>query len=163
VESTAIETQDRTIVVAVGGVRIGRLIAKAIDLARQQSRTTGIPYRQIVVFHMSKSVGSEYVFKITRDAVRPEGIEGGAVRIFTELTEYAPEDMTMYLAVVPNKSHATSTLRAAMDMLVDFHERHNFRGHMVMIGTYGVRQEDIEELQARLEGSTLVPVPLFGE
>jgi amino acid transporter len=163
VESTAIETQDRTIVVAVGGVRIGRLIAKAIDLARQQSRTTGIPYRQIVVFHMSKSVGSEYVFKITRDAVRPEGIEGGAVRIFTELTEYAPEDMTMYLAVVPNKSHATSTLRAAMDMLVDFHERHNFRGHMVMIGTYGVRQEDIDELQARLEGSTLVPVPLFGE
>lgn len=163
VESTAIETQDRTVVVAVGGVRIGRLITKAIDLARQQSRTTGIPYRQIVVFHMTKAVRTEYIYKITRDAIRPEGIEGSTVRIFTELTEYAPEDMTMYLAVVPNKSQEQNTLRAAMDMLVDFHERHNFRGHMVMIGTYGVRQADIEELQTRLEGSTLVPVPLFGE
>ena len=163
VESTAIETQDRTVVVAVGGVRIGQLITKAIDLARMQSRTTGIPYRQVVVFHMTKGVRSEYIYKITRDAVRPEGIEGSTVRIFTELTEYAPADMTMYLAVVPNKSQEQNTLRAAMDMLVDFHERHNFRGHMVMIGTYGVRQEDIEELQQRLEGSTLVPVPLFGE
>ncbi len=71
--------------------------------------------------------------------------------------------MNCVRAVVPNKSQEQNTLRAAMDMLVDFHERHNFRGHMVMIGTYGVRQADIEELQTRLEGSTLVPVPLFGE
>lgn len=163
VESTAIETQDRTIVVAVGGVRIGRLITKAIELARQQGRVTGIPYRQIVVFHMTKAVRSEYIYKISQDSIRPEGIEGNAVRIFTELTEYAPPDMTMYLAVVPNKSPESNALRAAMDMLVDFHHRHEFKGHIVMIGTYGVRQADIEELQRRLEGSTLVPVPLFGE
>jgi hypothetical protein len=46
VESTVIDPQQRTIVVAVGGVRVGRLIAKAIELARQQSRATGIPYRR---------------------------------------------------------------------------------------------------------------------
>lgn len=163
VESTAIETQDRTIVVAVGGVRIGQLITKAIDLARMQSKVTGIPYRQIVIFHMTRAVRTEYIYKIARDSIRPEGIEGNTIRIFTELTEYAPPDMTMYLAVVPNRSGEQNTLRAAMDMLVDFHERHNFRGHIVMIGTYGVRQTDIDELQNRLEGSTLVPVPLFGD
>ncbi|MCA9657594.1 MAG: amino acid permease [Myxococcales bacterium] len=163
VESTAIETQDRTIVVAVGGVRIGQLITKAIDLARMQSKVTGIPYRQIVVFHMTKSVRTEYIYKISRDSIRPDGIEGNTIRIFTELTEYAPADMTMYLAVVPNLSKAQNTLQAALDTLVEFHERHRFKGHIVMVGTYGVRQSDLDELQERLEGSTLVPVPLFGD
>jgi len=163
VESTAIETQDRTIVVAVGGVRIGQMITKAIDLARIQSKVTSIPYRQIVVFHMTKSVRSEYIYKITRDSLRPEGIEGNTVRIFTELTEYAPVDMTTYLAVVPNRSPSDDTLQAATDMLVDFHERHSFKGHIVMVGTYGVRESDLESLQERLEGSTLVPIPLFGD
>lgn len=163
VESSAIETQDRTIVVAVGGVRIGQLITKAIDLARMQSKATSIPYRQIVVFHMTKSVRSEYIYKIDRDSIRREGIEGNTVRIFTELTEYAPPDMTMYLAVVPNRSPSENTLQAAMDMLVDFHERHSFKGHIVMVGTYGVRPSDLEALSERLEGSTLVPVPLFGD
>ncbi len=112
---------------------------------------------------MTKSVRSEYIYKITRDSIRREGIEGNTVRIFTELTEYAPPDMTMYLAVVPNRNPAKNTLQAAMDMLVDFHERHNFKGHIVMVGNYGVQPEDLERLSERLEGSTLVPVPLFGE
>lgn len=161
VEPTAIETRDRTIVVAVGGVRIGRLIKRAIELARRQSKASGIPYRQVVVFHMSRHVNSERIYRVSRDSVRPDGIEGNTVRIYTELTEVAPDDMTVYLALVPNPTPERPTLEAAMDALVDFHRSHEFKGHMVMIGTYGVRQADIEALDARLEGSTLVPVPLF--
>ncbi|MCA9694693.1 MAG: amino acid permease [Myxococcales bacterium] len=164
VESTAIETQDRTIVVAVGSVRIGRLLDKAIDLARKQSVASGIPYRQVVVFHMTRSVRSEHVYRVRRDSVRPVGVEGSTVRIFSEITELAPDDMTVYLALVPNETpRGSSTLRAAMDGLVRFHERHNFKGHIIMVGTYGVRRDDLEDLQHRLEGSTLVPVPLFGD
>lgn len=163
VESTVIDPQQRTIVVAVGGVRVGRLISKAIELARQQSRATGIPYRQVVVFHMTKSVRSEFVYRVTRDAIRPEGIEGGVIRIFTELTEIAPHDMDLYLALVPNKHAQKSPLYAALDALVAFHERHSFKGHMIMIGTYGVKPADIEELQGRLKGTILVPVPLFDD
>ncbi len=163
VESTVIDPQQRTIVVAVGGVRVGRLIAKALELARQQSRATGIPYRQVVVFHMTKSVRSEFVYRVTRDAIRPEGIEGGIVRIFTELTEHAPSDMDLYLALVPNKHTQKPPLYAALDALVAFHERHSFKGHMIMIGTYGVKPADIDELQGRLKGTILVPVPLFDD
>ena len=32
-----------------------------------------------------------------------------------------------------------------------------------MVGTYGVARTDLHELGERLEGSTLVPVPLFGD
>jgi hypothetical protein len=163
VESTVIDPQQRTIVVAVGGVRVGRLIQKAVELARQQSRATGIPYRQVVVFHMTKSVRSEFVYRVTRDAIRPEGIEGGVIRIFTELTEIAPTDMDLYLALVPNKHAHKSPLYAALDALVAFHERHSFKGHMIMIGTYGVKPADIEELQGRLKNTILVPVPLFDD
>ncbi len=163
VEPTAIETRDRTIVVAVGGVRIGRLIRRAIEVARSQSRAAGIPYRQVVVFHMSRMVTSERIYRVTRDSVRPEGIEGNTVRIYTELTEVVPDDMTVYLALVPNLTPERPTLEAAMDALVAFHKSHAFKGHMVMIGTYGVRQSDIEALDERLEGSTLVPVPLFDD
>ena len=163
VESTVIDPQQRTIVVAVGGVRVGRLIQKAVELARQQSRATGIPYRQVVVFHMTKSVRSEFVYRVTRDAIRPEGIEGGVIRIFTELTEIAPTDMDLYLALVPNKHANKSPLYAALDALVAFHERHSFKGHMIMIGTYGVKPADIEELQGRLKNTILVPVPLFDD
>ncbi|HGG57601.1 MAG TPA: amino acid permease, partial [Nannocystis exedens] len=80
VESSEIETQDRTIVVSVGGVRIGQLITKAIELARAQSKASSVPYRQIVVFHMTKSVRSEYIYKIDRDSIRREGIQGNTVR-----------------------------------------------------------------------------------
>jgi amino acid transporter len=163
VESTVIDPQQRTIVCAVGGVRVGRLISKAIELARQQSRATGIPYRQVVVFHMTKSVRSEFVYRVTRDAIRPEGIEGGVIRIFTELTEIAPTDMDLYLALVPNKHANKPPLYAALDALVAFHERHSFKGHMIMIGTYGVKPADIEALQSRLKGTILVPVPLFDD
>ncbi len=173
VESTVIDPQQRTIVVAVGGVRVGRLITKAIDLARQQGRTTGIPYRQVVVFHMTRSVRSEFVYRVTADSIRPEGIEGNVTRLFTELTEVAPHDMDLYLALVPDKSqkptsgtlspHGKGPLQAALDALVAFHERHSFKGHIIMIGTYGVKQADIDELSERLKGTILVPVPLFDD
>lgn len=165
VESTVIDPQQRTVVVAVGGVRVGRLLTKAIDLARQQSRTTGIPYRQVVVFHMTKSVRSEFVYRVRPDSIRPEGIEGPTVRIFTELTEIAPPDMDLYLALVPHRQTSAhkSTLYAALDALVTFHEQHAFKGHVIMIGTYGVRPNDIEELQSRLTDTILVPVPLFDD
>lgn len=165
VESTVIDPQQRTVVVAVGGVRVGRLVAKAIDLAHQQSKTTGIPYRQVVVFHMTKSVRSEFVYRITHDSIRPEGIEGPSVRIFTELTEIVPKDLDLYLALVPHKQLAShkSTLHAALDALVQFHEQHSFKGHVIMIGTYGVKPADIEDLQSRLRDTILVPVPLFDD
>lgn len=161
VEGDAIETGERTIVVAVGGVRMGRLIQQALALARAQSRTTGIPYTQVVVFHMTRSVGREYVYRVARDAMRPAGIEGNAVRIHTELTELAPSDLKVFLALVPQgKDEGKSRLHQAMDALVDFHERHGFRGHIVMIGDYGVAEADVQELQDRLEGSTLVTAPV---
>jgi amino acid transporter len=163
VESTAIETEDRTVVVAVGSVRIGRLIENGIALARMQSKTTGIPYRQMVVFHMSSAVRSEQVYEVERHSIRPAYLATDAVRIFTQLTEIAPSDMRVYLALVP-PLHADkpSDLSAALDTLVDFHDRHRFKGHMVLVGTYGVRNDEFDRLQERLEGSTLIPVPLYG-
>ncbi|MFV8756754.1 APC family permease [Nannocystaceae bacterium ST9] len=163
VESTAIETEDRTIVVAVGSVRIGRLIEKAVAVGKMQSKTTGIPYRQLVVFHMSDAVRIESVYRVERDSIRPAGLATDAVRIFTTLTEVAPDEMAVYLAIVPPPKSGTSDLSGALDALVEFHDRHNFRGHMVLVGTYGVKAEELERLQGRLEGSTLVPVPLYGE
>lgn len=163
VEATAIETEDRTVVVAVGSVRVGRLVEKGIALAAMQSRVTGIPYRQMVVFHMSTQVDGEHVYAIARDSVRPASLAPDAVRIFTKLTELVPPDLKMYLAVVPPTDPAErDDLKAALDSLVAFHDAHNFRGHMVVIGTYGVEPERVEELDARLEGSTLVPIPLYG-
>ena len=156
VESDAIETEDRTIVVAVGGVRIGSLIRQAVALARAQTKTTGIPYRQLVVFHMTKSVRREYVYRVTPDSIRPAGIEGNAVRIFTELTELQAPELDIYLALVPAPREEQDTLHAAMDCLVAFHERHDFHGHIVMVGDYGVTETVRSELQSRLEGSTLV-------
>ncbi|HWB81874.1 MAG TPA: hypothetical protein VG755_43225 [Nannocystaceae bacterium] len=160
VESEAIETEDRTIVVAVGGVRIGRLLQNAVEVARAQGKATGIPYKQIVVFHMTRTVQREYVYKVGRDSIRPSSIDGNVVRIHTELTEIAPPDITMYLALVPNPHTEKDTLHAAMDELVAFHERHGFHGHIVIIGEYGITEADKEELQSRLTGSTLLPVPV---
>ena len=164
VESTAIETEDRTVVVAVGSVRIGRLIEKAVALAQVQSKVTGIPYRQLVVFHMSGAVTSEQVYQVERDTIRPTGLAPDAVRIFNNLTELAPDSMRVYLAVVPpSDPEERDDLSAALDTLVDFHDRHNFAGHMVLVGTYGVESERIAALNERLESSTLVPVPLYGD
>ncbi len=164
VESTEIETEDRTVVVAVGSVRIGRLIENAINLASVQGKVTGIPYRQLVVFHMSDAVTGEHVYQVDRSTIRPAGLATDAVRIFTQLTEVAPANMRTYLAIVPPVDPETKDdLESALDSLVDFHDRHNFTGHMVLVGTYGVRHEKFDALAERLEGSTLIPVPLYGE
>ncbi len=161
VETTEIESEDRTIVVAVGGVRIGDLLRNAVELAKAQSRTTGIPYRQLVVFHMTESVPKEVVYRVTRDSLRPSGIEGNAVRIFTELTQLDPGNMRIYLALVPPVTkEPRDTLRRAVETLVDFHARHGFQGHIVMFGDYGVGDEVKRELAERLEGSTLVWAPV---
>lgn len=161
VEGDAIETGERTIVVAVGGVRMRGLIQQAVMLARAQSKTTGIPYTQVVVFHMTRSVGREFVYRVAPDSMRPAGIEGNAIRIHTELTELAPSDLKMFLALVPQgKDEGKGRLHQAMDALVRFHERHGFRGHIVMIGDYGVSEKDVQDLQSRLTGSTLVTVPV---
>jgi amino acid transporter len=160
VETEAIESSDRTIVVAVGSVRMGLLIENAIKIAQAQTKVTGIPYRRVVVFHMTRNVRSEYVFKVSADSVRPAGIEGHAVRIFTHMTQVAPANLDLYLALVPYPSSAPSRLDAAMDSLVEFHNRHDFKGHIVLVGDYGVTDEDKERLQSRLEGSTLVFQPV---
>jgi amino acid transporter len=164
VEATEIETEDRTVVVAVGSMRIGRLIENGIALAKMQSKTTGIPYRQLVVFHMSSLVKGEHVYEVDRDTIRPAGLATDAVRIFTKLTEVAPPDMRVYLAIVPPiVAGSDDDLHAALDTLVDFHDRHGFTGHMVLVGMHAVHHDEFERLQERLEGSTLVPVPLYGE
>ena len=164
VESTEIETEDRTVVVAVGSVRIGRLLEHAIKLADAQSKVTGIPYRQMVVFHMSDLVGTEHIYQVDRDTIRPAKLATDAIRIFTQLTEVAPAHMRTYLAIVPPLDReAAEDLATALDTLVDFHDRHGFKGHMVLVGTYGLQHEQLDSLAARLEGSTLIPVPLYGE
>ncbi len=161
VETSEIESEDRTIVVAVGGVRIGELLHNAVALAQAQSRTTGIPYRQLVVFHMTKNVRKEVVYRVTPDSLRPSGIEGNAVRIFTELTQLGAGDLKVYLALVPPVTNQVrDTLRAAVETLVDFHERHGFQGHIVLFGDYGVSDEVKGELAERLTGSTLVWAPV---
>lgn len=160
VENEEIEAEDRTIVVAVGGVRMSGLINAGIRLARAQSATTKIPYRQLVVFHMTDAVKREYVYNVDRHSLRPAGVEGNVVRIHTQLTELAPSDMKTYLALVPNEHRELDSLHAAMEQLVDFHLRHGFKGHMVVIGDYGLSDLDRETLQERLEGSTLVTVPV---
>jgi amino acid transporter len=160
VEGEAIETGERTIVVAVAGVRMTRMLEQAIGLARAQSRTTGIPYTQIVVFHMTATVSREYVYRVERASLRPAGVEGNIVRIHTELTERAPEDLRLFLALVPNRHRELPDVEAAIEELSDFHERHGFRGHIVMIGDYGVSEEQQARLQDKLEGSTLVAVPV---
>src|SRR5690606_33709539 len=140
VESSEIETEDRTVVVAVGSVRIGRLLEHAIKLADAQTKVTGIPYRQLVVFHMSDQVTGEHVYQIDRDTIRPARLATDAVRIFTQLTEVAPAHMRIYLAIVPPVDReAPDDLLAALDTLVDFHDRHGFKGHMVLVGTYGLQ------------------------
>jgi hypothetical protein len=164
VESTVIETEDRTVVVAVGSVRIGRLLENAIGVADIQSKVTGIPYRQLVVFHMSNAVSGEHVYQVDRDTIRPAGLAPDAVRIFTQLTEIAPPNMRTYLVIVPPVNRdLQDNLEAALDTLVDFHDRHHFKGHMVLVGTHGIHHEKFDALAERLRGSTLVPVPLFGE
>ena len=164
VESTEIETEDRTVVVAVGSVRIGRLLERAIALARAQSRVTGIPYKQLVVFHMSDQVERELVYRVQPDSDRPSTVPPSAIRIFTQLTELSTEGLTCYIAIAPPIDRSTKDqLASALNTLVDFHERHKFKGHVVMVGTYGVGRADLSTLGERLEGSTLVPVPLFGD
>lgn len=167
VESTAIDIEDRTVVVAVGGARNGSLLQQGLALARSQSRATSIPYRQLVAFHVTPMVTRELVYKITPDSLRPAGIEGSAVRIFTQLTELSESsagEITIYLALVPPEPGSERDhLRSALDALVSFHKRHDFRGHMVLVGNHGLDDADVTDLQQRLEGSTLVPVPLFGD
>jgi amino acid transporter len=160
VEGDAIETGERTIVVAVADVRMTRLIDQAIALARVQSRVTGIPYTQIVVFHMTSSINREHVYRVERNSMRPASVEGNVIRIHTELTERAPEDMRLFLAIVPKRHREMDNLEAAMEELADFHERHGFRGHIVMIGDVGVTEAVSSKLQERLGGSTLVTVPV---
>jgi amino acid transporter len=164
VESTEIETEDRTVVVAVGSVRIGRLIENAINLAEIQSKVTGIPYRQLVVFHMSDAISREHVYQVDRNSLRPAALVNDAVRIFTQLTEMAPAGMQTYLAIVPPVNpNPRDNLEAALDALVDFHDRHHFKGHMVLVGAVGMNPERFDDLAQRLHGSTLVPVPLYGD
>ncbi|TPV92290.1 MAG: amino acid permease [Myxococcales bacterium FL481] len=167
VESNAIDIEDRTVVVAVGGARNIKLLQHGLALARSQSRATQIPYRQLVAFHVTPLVKREVVYKVTPDSLRPAGIQGSAVRIFTQLTELAQSaagEITVYLALVPPEAGAGDDhLRVALDALVSFHQRHDFRGHMVLVGSHGLSDDDMGALQARLEGSTLVPIPLFGD
>ena len=71
--------------------------------------------------------------------------------------------MDVYLALVPNKARDKGVLHAAMSTLVDFHQRHEFKGHIIVVGDYGVTEDVKLDLQRGLEGSTLVWAPTSGE
>jgi hypothetical protein len=78
----------------------------------------------------------------------------------------ADRDRTFGHACVPRvgpplEPDKPSDLTAALHTLFDFHDRHKFKGHMVLVGTHGVRHEEFDRLQERLQGSTLIPVPLY--
>lgn len=156
VEGDTIETEDRTIVVAVGSVRNGDLIRRALSLAREQGRATGKAYKQVVVFHLTPQVAREYVYRVTPDSLRPAGVEGSAIRLHTEMTQLSSPDMNLFLALVPPPAGNAVRLHATLDALAEFHERHKFRGHIVMIGDYGVSAEERSRLQERILPSTLV-------
>jgi len=158
VEQTELETDDRSIVVAVGGARMGALIPKAIGLARAQSSTTGVPYRRLIAFHMTPTVSTEHVYRVTRGALTPTGIDNSIVHIFNQLSEHVVPDLDMYLVLVPNHSPGSPPLKAAMDALVEFHQRHGFAGHIVCVGDYGLDPAALGSLAERLSGSTLVPI-----
>ena len=160
VEEAELETGDDTVVVAVGGARIGRLIRRAVQKAEAYGKSQGRTFRRLVVFHMTTAVTAEHVYRVTADSIRPSGLPNDTVRIFTELTQLVTPDMTTYLVLAPNPAPGAPGLLAAMDALVAFHDRHEFEGNLFMIGDYGVRAEEKKALAARLEGSTLLAVPV---
>jgi amino acid transporter len=160
VEEAELETGDDTMVVAVGGARIGRLIRRAMQKARSHGKQTGRKFERLVVFHMTSVVTAEHVYRVTQDSMRPAGLPNNAVRIFTELTQLVAPDVETFLVLVPNPSPDGPMLLAAMDALVDFHERHGLEGHLFMIGDYGVTEDEKRGLAERLEGSTLLAIPV---
>jgi len=160
VEEAELETGDDTMVVAVGGARIGRLIRRAMQKARSFGAQRSRKFERLVVFHMTSVVTAERVYRVAQDSMRPAGLPNNAVRIFTELTQLVTPDVETFLVLVPNPSPAGPMLQAAMDALVAFHERHDLRGHLFMIGDYGVTEEEKRDLAERLEGSTLLAVPV---
>jgi hypothetical protein len=107
---------------------------------------------------MTPTVTSEHIYRVTKGSFTPTGIDGSIVHIFTELSEHAVSDLDTYLVLVPNPAPDKRPLAAAMDALVEFHERHGFEGHIVCIGDYGLPPEELSDLASRLEGSTLVPI-----
>jgi len=136
------------------------LIRRAVQKAEAYGKSQGRTFRRLVVFHMTTAVTAEHVYRVTADSIRPSGLPNDTVRIFTELTQLVTPDMTTYLVLAPNPAPGAPGLLAAMDALVAFHDRHEFEGNLFMIGDYGVRAEEKKALAARLEGSTLLAVPV---
>ena len=160
VEEAALETSDDTIIVAVGGARLGRLIQTATQRAREHGKEEGRSFRRLVAFHMTPSVTVEHVYRVDRDSLRPAGLPTDTVRIFTELTQLVTPDLVTYLVLAPNPTPEKSGLEAAMNALVAFHDRHNLSGHLFMIGDYGLAPEEKDALGERLHGSPLIAVPV---
>jgi len=161
VELAQDEAEGRTVVVAVGRVHAPALIDYAIKLATAQSKAAGIPYQQLVVFHLSDAVTGEQIHRVERGAARPSQLVADADPSFTALSELAPAGMRSYLVVVPPVDGSVGAgLAAAVDALVDFQERHRFTGHMVLVGARGDEGDPLGSLIERLDGSTLIPVPL---
>jgi hypothetical protein len=165
-EFVEIEAEGRTVIVAVGGGHAAdhaaaQLIEYGIKLASAQSKAAGIPYRQLVVFHLTEAVTGEQLHLVERGGPRPSELVAEALPIFSVLRELAPPDMRVYLALVPPVAGSEGLgLRAAVDALVEFHQRHRFEGHMVLIGVRELHSEALDSLAERLEGSTLIPVPI---
>ncbi|MGB1700274.1 MAG: APC family permease, partial [Nannocystaceae bacterium] len=101
VESTAIETEDRTAVVAVGEVRYRRILDYAFKTARAQGIASGRPYRQIVAFHMTPDVTRETIYEVVADGVRPAGIPAAIVRIYSDLSRMSVPGIRCYLVLMP--------------------------------------------------------------
>ena len=127
VESTEIETEDRTAVVAVGEVRYRTTLDYAFKTARAQGVASGRPYGQLVAFHMTPDVSAETIYEVAPDGVRPAGIPAGVVRIYSDLARMATPGMRCYLALVPPlDAQDGGAAPAGAGALAAFHERHEF-------------------------------------
>jgi hypothetical protein len=159
VSHTQIETEGRTIVVADTGPRMCGLVRHAVALARAQGHTTGIPYRQVVVFGVTDEVRGEQVGVVTGDAAWSRGAGEAVARIRADLSTLATDGaIRLVLALVPHGHPKREGLAATIEALVAFQARHGFKGHIVLIGDPPPAHV-VEALQARLSDVTLVPVP----
>jgi len=160
VEEAELDAQEDTVVVAVGGARIGRLIRRSLQKAQEHGKSQGREFKRLVVFHMTTAVTAEHVYRVTADSIRPAGLPNDTVRIFTELTQLVSPGLPTYLVLAPNPAPDGPGLVAAMDAIAEFHERHDLKGNLFLIGDYGVRPAEKKALAERLEGSTLLAVPV---
>lgn len=132
---------------------VARLLTQATALARAQSETTGIPYRQIVLFSMQ---GTEPTVQRVRPGTPASGTPLRRDMLATAET-MVPPDFALYLVTVPSE-RPLPDVRDVLLRLALFQEESGVRGHIVLLGR-DVPAELYGELQSRLAGATIIAMP----